>query len=96
MRVVEAEGEHERYRWTREGLRYAIRAGNGTRVLFRVWRERSAIILCTELLCAYNDGYFVKDRKLERALREIAEPGSMGVTDIANSALRQSETGAPK
>jgi hypothetical protein len=62
MRTVEAEGEHERYRWKREGLRYAIRAGTGTRVLFRVWRERSALILCTELLCAYNDGYFVRSR----------------------------------
>jgi hypothetical protein len=62
MRVVEAEGEHERYRWKREGLRYAVRAGTGTRVLFRVWRERSAMILCTELLCAYNDGYFVRGR----------------------------------
>jgi hypothetical protein len=63
VRVVEAEGEHERYRWKREGLRYAIRAGTGTRVLFRVWRERTAIIMCTELLCAYNDGYFVRNRK---------------------------------
>jgi hypothetical protein len=60
--VVEAEGEHERYRWKREGLRYAIRAGTGTRVLFRVWRERTALILCTELLCAYNDGYFVRSK----------------------------------
>lgn len=63
MRVVEAEGEHERYRWKREGMRYVIRAGTGTRVLFRVWRERSAIILCTELLCAYNDGYFVRSKQ---------------------------------
>jgi hypothetical protein len=61
-RVVEAEGEHERYRYKREGLRYSIRAGTGTRVLFRVWRERTALIICTELLCAYNDGYFVRSK----------------------------------
>lgn len=65
MRIVEAEGEHERYRWNREGLRWAVRAGTGTRVLFRVWRERTAMILCTELLCAYNDGYFVKSKKTQ-------------------------------
>jgi hypothetical protein len=59
-RVVEAFGEHERYRWEREGLRYVIRAGTGTRILFRTWRERTAIRLCTELLCAYNDGYYVR------------------------------------
>lgn len=58
-RIVEAVGERERYRWKREGLRCAIRVGTGTRVLFRVWRERTAIIICAELLCAYNDGYFV-------------------------------------
>jgi hypothetical protein len=70
MRIVEAVGEHERYRWKREGLRYVIRAGTGTRVLFRVWRERTAIVLCTELLCAYNDGYFV------RAQRSRVEDGT--------------------
>ncbi len=70
MRVVEAEGEHERYRWKREGLRWAIRAGTGTRVLFRVWRERTAIVLCTELMCAYNDGYFVRNRKAETQGKE--------------------------
>jgi hypothetical protein len=59
-------GEHERYRWKREGLRWTVRAGTGTRVLFRVWRERTAMILCTELLCAYNDGYFVKSLMAHR------------------------------
>lgn len=60
MRIVEAQGEHERYRWTREGLRYSVRAGTGTRVLFRTWTEKAAMILCTELLCAYLDGYYVR------------------------------------
>lgn len=63
FRLVEAEGEHERYRWSREGLRWVVRAGTGTRVVFRVWREKTAMILCTELLCAYNDGYFVRSRQ---------------------------------
>lgn len=75
MRVVEAMGEHERYRWTREGLRWVIRAGTGTRVLFRVWREGTAIRICTELLCAYNDGYFVKSRAAHReSSQHISDP----------------------
>jgi hypothetical protein len=65
-RIVEAEGEHERYRWKREGLRWAVRAGTGTRVLFRTWRERTAMIMCTELLCAYNDGYFVRSKQAQK------------------------------
>lgn len=71
-RIVEAPGEHERYRWKREGLRWAIRAGTGTRVLFRVWRERTAMRICTELLCAYNDGYYVRAHNLvpQRGLEE--------------------------
>ena len=48
-----------RYHYRREGLRYAVRAGTGTRVLFRVWRRRTALILCGELLCAYLDGRFI-------------------------------------
>lgn len=63
VRIVEAEGEHERYRYKHEGLRWAIRAGTGTRVLFRVWREITAIRICTELLCAYNDGYYVRGKR---------------------------------
>lgn len=53
-----------RYHWKREGFRYVIRAGIGTRPLFRVWRERTAIILCTELLGAFLDGDFARREKV--------------------------------
>jgi hypothetical protein len=63
--------EHERYRWKREGLRYVVRAGTGTRVLFRCWLEDTAIRVTTELLTAYLDGHFQ-----ERADQsQIAEHG---------------------
>ena len=53
-----------RYHYAREGWRYVVRAGTGTRPLFKVWRERTAIILCTELLCAFLDGDFARREKM--------------------------------
>ena|SRR6185312_3058924 len=55
-----------RYHYCREGLRYVIRAGTGTRPLFRVWRERTAIRLATELLCAFLDGDFARRETTKR------------------------------
>lgn len=33
--------DRERYYWERDGLRWAVRAGTGTRALFRCWREHA-------------------------------------------------------
>lgn len=49
-----------RYHYRREGLRWAVRCGTGTRPLFKVWRQRTAMILCSELLCAFLDGDFAR------------------------------------
>jgi len=52
-----------RYRFEREGLYWVVRAGTGTRVLFKCWRQDTAIRVTTELLTAYLDGEFVGSRQ---------------------------------
>lgn len=61
--------ERERYWWEREGLRWVVRAGSGTRVLFRCWRKRTAMRVTSELLTAYLDGHF-QERQDQRMLAE--------------------------
>lgn len=55
--------QESRYHYRREGLRWVVRAGTGTRPLFKVWRQRTAMVLCTELLCAFLDGDFARREK---------------------------------
>lgn len=62
-----------RYQFRREGLRWVVRAGTGTRPLFRVWRERTARKLCTELLCAFMDGDFARRQRYRDELLAAAE-----------------------
>jgi len=61
--------QKERYRWERDGLRWAVRAGSGTRALFRCWRERTAMRVTSILLEAYLDGHF-EERRDQRMLAE--------------------------
>ena len=61
--------DRERYYWEREGLHWAVRAGTGTRVLFRCWRKRTAMRVTSILLEAYLDGHFA-ERQDQRALAE--------------------------
>jgi hypothetical protein len=64
----------DRYYYKREGLRYVIRVGTGTHPIFRVWRERTALRICTELLCAFLDGDFNRRDKalhFEEGVRQM-------------------------
>lgn len=61
--------ERERYFWERDGLRWVVRAGTGTRPLFRCWRERTAMRVTAILLEAYLDGHF-QERADQRLLME--------------------------
>lgn len=61
--------DRERYYWERDGLRWAVRAGTGTRALFRCWREKTAMRVTSILLEAYLDGHF-QERADQRLLAE--------------------------
>ncbi len=61
--------ERERYYWKRDGMLWAVRAGTGTRALFRCWRKRTAMRVTSILLEAYLDGHF-QERQDQRILTE--------------------------
>lgn len=61
--------DRERYRWERDGLHWVVRAGSGTRALFRCWRKRTAMRVTSILLEAYLDGHF-QERMDQRLLAE--------------------------
>ena len=61
--------DRERYYWERDGLRWAVRAGTGTRALFLCWRKRTAMRVTSILLEAYLDGHF-QERTDQRLLAE--------------------------
>lgn len=61
---MSAQPQQPRYHYRREGLRWIVLCGTGTHPLFRVWRERTAMMLCSELLCAFLDGDFARREKM--------------------------------
>lgn len=61
--------DRQRYYWERAGLRWVVKAGTGTRPLFRCWRERTAMRVTSILLEAYLDGHFA-ERQDQRVLAE--------------------------
>jgi len=61
--------DRERYRWERDGLHWVVKAGTGTRALFRCWRKRTAMRVTSILLEAYLDGHF-QERADQRLLAE--------------------------
>jgi hypothetical protein len=54
----------ERYYIVRQGLRWHVKCGSGTRSLMRFMRKRSADRAASELLTAFRDGMFVHTSQL--------------------------------
>lgn len=51
-----------RYHIVRQGLKWHVKCGAGTRSLGSFWRRHRAMVSAAELLTAFHDGAFVAKR----------------------------------